>query len=79
MVVEFMRQGMSPQEACEAICQRIIDNYGGKVHFSDKFVALNMEAESGCASVRGRKGSEPQNANIYDGENKQIMGKEFDL
>ncbi|MCH8285315.1 isoaspartyl peptidase/L-asparaginase [candidate division KSB1 bacterium] len=74
MVVEFMRQGMSPQEACEAICQRIIDNYGGNVNFSDKFVALNMEGELGCASIRGRKGSEPQIAYIEDGENKQYQG-----
>ena len=74
MVVEFMRQGMSPQEACEAICQRIIDNYGGNVNFSDKFVALNKEGEMGCASIRGRKGSEPVIAYIEDGANKQYKG-----
>ncbi len=36
--VEYMRNGMSPQEACEAVCKRIIDINGGpsKVDFSDK-------------------------------------------
>ncbi len=60
-VVEKMRQGMSPQEACEAICQRIIDINGGKskVDFNDKFVAVNKEGEVGCASIMGNQGGEP--------------------
>ncbi len=60
-VVERMRAGSSPQEACEAICQRIIDINGGaeKVDFNDKFVALNKAGEVGCAAIRGRKGKEP--------------------
>ena len=41
--VEQMRAGKSPQEACEAVCQRIIDINGGKnkVNFNDKMVAIN--------------------------------------
>lgn len=54
LLVEFMRNGMSPQQACEAVCQRIIDNYNGNVNFNDKFVALNKEGELGCAQIRGR-------------------------
>lgn len=60
--VEQMRAGKSPQEACEAVCQRIIDINGGKdkVNFSDKMVALNKNGEVGCASIRGSVGREPE-------------------
>ncbi|MAP71615.1 MAG: asparaginase [Candidatus Marinimicrobia bacterium] len=59
--VEYMRNGMSPQEACEAVCKRIIDINGGpsKVDFSDKIVALSKNGDVGCAAIQGRKGSEP--------------------
>ncbi|MCG8604332.1 N(4)-(beta-N-acetylglucosaminyl)-L-asparaginase [bacterium] len=65
-VVEKMRSGMSPQQACEAICQRIIDINGGpdKVNFNDKFVAINRNGEAGCATIRGRKGKEAE-ASFY--------------
>ena len=59
--VEYMRNGMSPQEACEAVCKRIIDINGGpsKVDFNDKIVALSKDGEVGCAAIEGRKGDEP--------------------
>jgi len=77
LIVEFMRQGMGPQEACEAVCQRIIDNYGGpdNVNFSDKFVALSKNGDLGCASIRGRAGSPPVLGYMEDGENKSYTGK----
>ena len=58
---EYMRNGMSPQEACEAVCKRIIDINGGpsKVDFNDKIVALSKDGEVGCAAIQGRKGGEP--------------------
>ena len=61
-VVEQMRAGKSPQEACEALCERIIYINGGKekVNFNDKIVALNKNGEVGCAAIRGSKGSEPE-------------------
>ncbi|HJL84689.1 MAG TPA: N(4)-(beta-N-acetylglucosaminyl)-L-asparaginase [Candidatus Marinimicrobia bacterium] len=60
--VEQMRAGKSPQEACEAVCQRIIDINGGKdkIDFSDKMVAMNKDGEVGCAAIRGSKGREPE-------------------
>jgi len=76
LLVEFMRQGMHPQEACEAVCKRIIDNYDGNVKFNDKFIAVNKEGELGCASIRGRKGSTgPQLVYCINGENKIYTGK----
>jgi len=74
LLIEFMRQGMHPQKACEAVCRRIIDNYGGSVNFNDKFVAINKEGELGCANVRGRKGSMPLLVYCVDGENKVFEG-----
>ncbi len=61
-VVEKMRSGMSPQKACEAICQRIIDINGGadKARVQDKFVAVNKDGEVGCATILGRKGKEAE-------------------
>ena len=55
--VELMRNGLSPQEACEEVCKRIIDINGGisKVDFNDKIVALGKNGEVGCASIRERK------------------------
>ena len=60
--VELMRNGRSPQEACEDVCKRIIDINGGpsKVDFNDKIVALSKSGEVGCASIRGKKGQEPE-------------------
>ena len=59
--VEYMRNGMTAQEACEAVCKRIIDINGGpsKVDFNDKIVALSKNGDVGCASIQGRKGGEP--------------------
>ena len=59
--VEYMRNGMTAQEACEAVCKRIIDINGGssKVDFNDKIVALSKNGDVGCASIRERKGDEP--------------------
>ena len=61
-VVEQMRNGKTPQQACEALCKRIIDINGGpkNVDFNDKIVALGKDGSVGCASITGRKGSEPK-------------------
>ncbi len=55
LVVEHMRQGMSPQEACEAVCKRIVEINGGigNVNFDDKMIAINKHGEVGCASIMG--------------------------
>ena len=65
-VVEQMRSGKSPREACVELCQRIIKINGGvdKVDFNDKIVAINKDGEAGCAAIRGRKGRPPKAAVI---------------
>ncbi|HUW14692.1 MAG TPA: N(4)-(beta-N-acetylglucosaminyl)-L-asparaginase [Anaerolineae bacterium] len=56
LVVEKMREGMSPQEACTFACQRALDRHQGNPLFNYKLVALNKNGEYGCCAVRGRLG-----------------------
>ena len=61
-VVEQMRNGKTPQQACEALCKRIIDINGGtkNINFNDKIVALGKDGSVGCASIKEKKGNEPK-------------------
>ena len=61
-VVEQMRNGKTPQEACEALCKKIVDINGGikNIDFNDKIVALGKDGSVGCASIKERKGNEPK-------------------
>jgi N4-(beta-N-acetylglucosaminyl)-L-asparaginase len=54
LAVENMRRGMSPKEAVEAVCKRIIDHNDGKVNFNDNFLAINKNGEFYHGSIRGR-------------------------
>ncbi len=79
LVVELMRQGKTPQQACEAACRRIIDVNGGieqikKSRYNDKFIAVNKQGEVGCAEIIGSRRNPPQLAyinpsgfHVYDG------------
>jgi N4-(beta-N-acetylglucosaminyl)-L-asparaginase len=59
MVVEYMRQGKSPEEACLAVCQRIVDHTkmarlkgkDGRPTFDVKFYAINRKGEYGSAAI----------------------------
>ncbi|MGH1365118.1 MAG: isoaspartyl peptidase/L-asparaginase [Calditrichia bacterium] len=59
LVVEFMRQGKSPTDACLATCQRIADNtllpnlreQNGQPNFNVKFYAVNKKGEFGAAGI----------------------------
>jgi len=61
MVVEYMRMGKSPEEACLAVCQRIVDHAksrglrdkNGKPNFNVKFYAINKKGEHGSATIKG--------------------------
>jgi len=62
MVVEFMRMGKSPQEACLLVCLRIVDkaklslkqfSAEGKPNFNLKFYAINKKGEYGSAAIKG--------------------------
>lgn len=59
MIVEFMRLGKSPEEACLEACKRIVDHNrmarlkdkNGRPNFDVKFYALNRKGESGGAAI----------------------------
>jgi N4-(beta-N-acetylglucosaminyl)-L-asparaginase len=59
MVVEFMRNGKSPEDACLAACQRIVDhtklpellNEDGKPNFNVKFYAVNKKGQYGSGAI----------------------------
>ena len=59
MIVEYMRQGKSPEEACLMACKRIVDNTKearllddkNRPDFSVQFYALNKKGEYGCAAI----------------------------
>lgn len=62
LVVEEMRRGKSPDEACKVACERIVEinkRSGVPIDFNDKFVAMNKAGEIGCYSIIGRKDRPP--------------------
>lgn len=77
LIVEKMRSGMSPQQACEAVVQRIIDVNGGpdKVNFNVKLVAFNKDGATGVASVFDEGDGPPYAAVISEKGLKLVPGK----
>jgi N4-(beta-N-acetylglucosaminyl)-L-asparaginase len=67
LVVEKMREGMRPGEACRFVCQRVADRHHGKPMFNLKLVALNKNGEYGCCALRGR----------LDGNGGRVVGLGF--
>jgi N4-(beta-N-acetylglucosaminyl)-L-asparaginase len=53
MVVEKMREGLSPTEACRALCEVLASRHEGRPMFGMKLVALNKNGEYGCCALRG--------------------------
>ncbi len=59
MIVEYMRQGKSPEEACLQACKRIVEDNkvarlkdeAGRPNFNVKFYALNIKGEYGSAAI----------------------------
>lgn len=55
LLIEKMRGGMTPQQGCEAVVERIIEINGGirNVNFNVKMVAMSKEGDIGCSSIMG--------------------------
>lgn len=51
LIVELMRQGMSPQQACEEGVRRIMAKNEGRTDFQIGFIALNKSGESGAYCI----------------------------
>lgn len=52
LIVELMRQGKSPQEACEETIQRIIKQNPNYKEFQAAFIAINKEGEVGSYCIQ---------------------------
>ena len=71
LVVELMRQGLSPQEACEKAVKRIVSNNTQKNKFQVAYIAMNKKGEIGSYSI------EPGFTfmDYINGENKEVFSK----
>ena len=71
LVVELMRQGLSPQEACEKAVKRIVSNNSQENKFQVAYIAMNKKGEVGSYSI------EPgfTYMDYENGENKEIFSK----
>ena len=71
LVVELMRQGLSPQEACEKAIKRIVLNNSQENKFQVAYIAMNKKGEVGSYSI------EPgfTYMDYVNGENKEIFSK----
>jgi N4-(beta-N-acetylglucosaminyl)-L-asparaginase len=80
LVVEYMRQGMTPQEACMAGVKRVITNAKGKElvkgngrpSFNIRFYALNKQGQFGSASIYG-----PAEFSVHDGKENKHHPSEY--
>jgi N4-(beta-N-acetylglucosaminyl)-L-asparaginase len=54
MVVERMREGLSPTDACRSLLEVMASRHNGRPMFGMKLVALNKNGEYGCCALRGR-------------------------
>lgn len=52
LIVELMRQGMTPQEACEAGVKRIADKLGDYAEYQVGFIAINKKGEHGAFAIQ---------------------------
>jgi N4-(beta-N-acetylglucosaminyl)-L-asparaginase len=75
LVVEAMRRGMSPEEACLEACRRIVHWTRERPEFQVQFVALRRDGVAGCASIWGSP-SEPA-ASLQRASGFEVMHGRF--
>ena len=68
LVVEFMRNGMSPQQACEAAVMRIVHKLPENKKFQVGYIAVNKNGETGGYSLQ--PGS---NYALYQGGKNELL------
>ena len=74
LIVELMRQGKSPQEACEEAIARIVNKPNSNfINFQVAYIAVNKKGETGAYSIH-----EHFSYNLFmNGENKNIKSDFF--
>ena len=61
-IVEAMRRGTSPEEACREALKRIVRWTKEDPDFDVKYVALRKDGEGACVGMRGKKDKPPEAA-----------------
>ena len=51
LIVELMKQGNTPQEACEEAISRILEKQKGKPNFQVAYIATNKNGNIGACSI----------------------------
>ena len=51
LIVELMRNGMTPQEACEEAVRRIVTTNPNHTNFQVAYIAINKNGETGCYCI----------------------------
>ena len=59
-IVEAMRRGLSPEQACREALQRIVHWTREDPDFDVKYVALRRDGEAACVGMRGRRTKPPE-------------------
>ena len=52
LIVELMRQGYAPQDACKEALGRTIGRHNGELEFQIAYIALRKDGEIGAAAIR---------------------------
>jgi len=73
LIVELMRQGKSPQEACETTIKRIVSRNPNYKDFQAAFIALNKKGEVGSYCIQ--KGF--SYVKYQNGQNNNILSKYY--
>jgi len=82
-IVEAMRRGASPTEACLEAVKRIARNYNNNMdklrQFHIKFYALNKQGDFGSASLwqRDYNGKDNSNFAVHDGAGARLLDSAF--
>ncbi len=72
LIVELMRQGMSPKEACKTAVERIIRKQPDYKDFQVGFIAMTMQGEYGYYSLQ--KGFEVA---VHDKDGSKLLSSEY--
>ncbi len=82
-VVEMMRRGLSPTDACLEALKRIAANYGGDrqklLQFNVNFYAVNKSGAHGAAALWGTYGPSKRRARyaVHDGRQNRLIESAF--
>ena len=71
LVVELMRQGLSPQEACEKAVKRIVSNNSQENKFQVAYIAMNKKGQVGSYSIKPGF----TYMDYVNGKNKEVFSK----